>query len=147
MNDEKLISSIPTLTSRIRQDIQSMHAYAVQDSAGMVKLDAMENPHRLPAALQAHLGQRLGALAAVAALTFSTLTPAAETQRWFTKRAKGPMVTALKPAPAMSAVSAAAVVPTALALQNPLPRAQLSAPAPAAAGTAVVLTAAAAAAT
>ncbi len=49
--------------SRIRQDIQSMHAYAVQDSTGMVKLDAMENPHRLPAALQAHLGQRLGALA------------------------------------------------------------------------------------
>ena len=40
-----------------------MHAYAVQDSEGMVKLDAMENPHRLPAALQAHLGQRLGALA------------------------------------------------------------------------------------
>ena len=40
-----------------------MQAYAVQDSAGMVKLDAMENPHRLPAALQAHLGQRLGALA------------------------------------------------------------------------------------
>jgi len=40
-----------------------MHAYAIQDSSGMVKLDAMENPHRLPAALQAHLGQRLGALA------------------------------------------------------------------------------------
>ncbi len=50
-------------TNRIRQDVQFMHAYAVQDSAGMVKLDAMENPHRLPAALQAHLGQRLGALA------------------------------------------------------------------------------------
>ena len=48
---------------RIRRDIQSMHAYAVQDAAGLVKLDAMENPHRLPAALQAHLGQRLGALA------------------------------------------------------------------------------------
>jgi histidinol-phosphate aminotransferase len=46
-----------------RQDVQSMHAYAVQDSAGMIKLDAMENPHRLPAALQAELGQRLGALA------------------------------------------------------------------------------------
>ena len=57
---EKLTQLIQT---RIRQDIQSMHAYAVQDSAGMVKLDAMENPHRLPAALQAHLGQRLGALA------------------------------------------------------------------------------------
>ena len=51
------------LKKLIRQDVQSMHAYAVQDSAGMVKLDAMENPHRLPAALQAHLGQRLGALA------------------------------------------------------------------------------------
>ena len=51
------------IQARIRQDIQSMHAYAIQDSTGMVKLDAMENPHRLPAALQAHLGQRLGALA------------------------------------------------------------------------------------
>jgi histidinol-phosphate aminotransferase len=49
--------------SRIRQDVQSMHAYAVQDSTGMVKLDAMENPHRLPADLQAELGRRLGALA------------------------------------------------------------------------------------
>ena len=57
---QKLTNLVQT---RIRQDIQSMHAYAVQDSAGLVKLDAMENPHRLPAALQAHLGQRLGALA------------------------------------------------------------------------------------
>jgi len=48
---------------RIRQDVQSMHAYAIQDSKGMVKLDAMENPHRLPAALQEALGKRLGALA------------------------------------------------------------------------------------
>ena len=48
---------------RIRQDVQSMHAYAIQDSKGMVKLDAMENPHQLPAHLQAKLGQRLGALA------------------------------------------------------------------------------------
>ena len=53
----------PKLKKLIRQDVQSMQAYAIQDSAGMVKLDAMENPHRLPAALQAHLGQRLGALA------------------------------------------------------------------------------------
>jgi len=53
----------PKFKQLIRQDVQSMHAYAIQDSAGMVKLDAMENPHRLPAALQAHLGQRLGALA------------------------------------------------------------------------------------
>ena len=48
---------------RIRADVQSMHAYAVQDATGMVKLDAMENPHRLPAPLQEELGRRLGALA------------------------------------------------------------------------------------
>ena len=47
----------------IRQDIQSMHAYAIQPSEGMVKLDAMENPFTLPAPLQAALGQRLGAVA------------------------------------------------------------------------------------
>jgi histidinol-phosphate aminotransferase len=40
-----------------------MHAYAIQDSVGMVKLDAMENPHRLPNDLQKALGERLGALA------------------------------------------------------------------------------------
>ncbi|PVE06725.1 histidinol-phosphate transaminase [Limnohabitans sp. Rim28] len=53
----------PKLMQRIRQDVQSMHAYAIQDSAGMVKLDAMENPHILPADLQKALGERLGALA------------------------------------------------------------------------------------
>ncbi len=46
----------------IRQDVQSMHAYAIQDSTGMVKLDAMENPHALSPALQAELGARLGAV-------------------------------------------------------------------------------------
>ena len=47
----------------IRQDVQSMHAYAIQNSTGMVKLDAMENPFSLPPALQQQLGERLGALA------------------------------------------------------------------------------------
>ena len=51
------------IQSRIRQDIVSMHAYAIQDSVGMVKLDAMENPHRLPLDLQKQLGERLGKLA------------------------------------------------------------------------------------
>ncbi len=51
------------LMRRIRQDVQSMHAYAIQDSVGMVKLDAMENPFRLPPELQQALGERLGALA------------------------------------------------------------------------------------
>jgi histidinol-phosphate aminotransferase len=53
----------PALKKLIRQDVQSMHAYAIQESSGLVKLDAMENPHRLSPALQAQLGQRLGALA------------------------------------------------------------------------------------
>ena len=35
------------LKTVVRQDIQSMHAYAIQDSTGLVKLDAMENPFRL----------------------------------------------------------------------------------------------------
>jgi histidinol-phosphate aminotransferase len=51
------------ILSHIRRDVQSMHAYAIQDSADMVKLDAMENPYTLPPALQAQLGERLGKLA------------------------------------------------------------------------------------
>ena len=59
-----MTEKISNLTqSRIRQDIVSMHAYAIQDSVGMVKLDAMENPHRLPVDLQQKLGERLGKLA------------------------------------------------------------------------------------
>ncbi len=53
----------PALAQRIRTDIQSMAAYAVQDATGLLKLDAMENPHRLSPALQAELGARLGAVA------------------------------------------------------------------------------------
>ncbi|MCU0928034.1 MAG: histidinol-phosphate transaminase [Burkholderiaceae bacterium] len=57
----------PTLAERIartiRQDVQSMHAYAVQPSAGLVKLDAMENPFRLPGELQRELGERLARVA------------------------------------------------------------------------------------
>lgn len=52
----------PNPLRNIRQDIQSMHAYAIQDSAGMVKLDAMENPFALPPGLQKVLGERLGAV-------------------------------------------------------------------------------------
>ena len=51
------------IASVIRQDVKSMHAYAIQQSAGLVKLDAMENPFRLPEALQNELGQRLGRVA------------------------------------------------------------------------------------
>lgn len=48
---------------RIRRDVQGMHAYAIQDATGLIKLDAMENPYPLPEALQHTLGQRLGAVA------------------------------------------------------------------------------------
>jgi histidinol-phosphate aminotransferase len=51
------------LSATIRQDVQSMHAYAIQDSTGMVKLDAMENPFALPPELQRELGERLGRVA------------------------------------------------------------------------------------
>ena len=47
----------------IRRDVQSMHGYAVQPSAGFVKVDTMENPFRLPEALQRELGARLGRVA------------------------------------------------------------------------------------
>jgi histidinol-phosphate aminotransferase len=50
-------------TGVFRQDVRSMHAYAIQHSFGLVKLDAMENPFRLPEALQQELGQRLGRVA------------------------------------------------------------------------------------
>jgi histidinol-phosphate aminotransferase len=53
----------PSPVRFIRQDIQSMHAYAIQHSEGMVKLDAMENPFTLSQTLQAELGARLGAVA------------------------------------------------------------------------------------
>ena len=44
----------------IRQDVQSAAGYAIQPSAGLVKLDAMENPFSLPPVLQRELGERLG---------------------------------------------------------------------------------------
>ena len=47
----------------MRHDVQSMHAYAVQPSAGMVKVDTMENPFQLPEPLRRALGERLAQVA------------------------------------------------------------------------------------
>ena len=47
----------------IRQDVTSSAGYAIQPSAGMVKLDAMENPFTLPPALKRALGERLAEVA------------------------------------------------------------------------------------
>jgi histidinol-phosphate aminotransferase len=41
----------------IRDDIRALTAYRVPDSAGMIKLDAMENPYGLPPALRARLAR------------------------------------------------------------------------------------------
>jgi histidinol-phosphate aminotransferase len=51
------------IKTTIRQDVQNMHAYAIQPSAGLIKLDAMENPFPLPPELQRELGERLGRVA------------------------------------------------------------------------------------
>ena len=47
----------------LRPDVQGLHAYAVQPSTGMVKLDTMENPFGLPAPLRQALGRRLAEVA------------------------------------------------------------------------------------
>ncbi len=58
------MSALPDrIRAVIRQDVQSMHGYAIQPSSGFVKLDTMENPFRLPEALQHELGERLGRVA------------------------------------------------------------------------------------
>ena len=44
----------------IRPEILALSAYHVADAAGMVKLDAMENPYRLPDGLRGELGALLG---------------------------------------------------------------------------------------
>jgi histidinol-phosphate aminotransferase len=47
----------------IRDDVRAMRAYAVPDSTGLIKLDAMENPFPLPAELARELGERLSRVA------------------------------------------------------------------------------------
>ena len=58
-----MIALTQRIQHTIRQDVKSMHAYAIQDSRGLVKLDAMENPFRLSEQLQRELGERLGRVA------------------------------------------------------------------------------------
>lgn len=47
----------------IRPEIQAMHAYPVSDATGMVKLDVMESPYRLPEPLAAEIGALVAKLA------------------------------------------------------------------------------------
>jgi histidinol-phosphate aminotransferase len=50
---------VKTPASLVRDEIRALTAYHVAPAEGMVKLDAMENPYRLPAELAAGLGERL----------------------------------------------------------------------------------------
>jgi histidinol-phosphate aminotransferase len=47
----------------VRDDVRAINAYHVPPAQGTVKLDAMENPYRLPAALAEEMGRRLAAVA------------------------------------------------------------------------------------
>lgn len=57
------MSAHSNLLTVFRPDVLAMHAYHVQDAAGYIKLDAMENPFALPPELQTKLGERLGRVA------------------------------------------------------------------------------------
>ena len=46
----------------VRPEIFALSAYAVAPARGMVKLDAMENPYRLPPAMRRELAERLAAV-------------------------------------------------------------------------------------
>jgi histidinol-phosphate aminotransferase len=61
-----MVDAVPLqqrIARTIRQDVQSTHGYAIQQSAGLIKLDAMENPFRLSSPLQRELGERLSRVA------------------------------------------------------------------------------------
>ena len=47
----------------LRSEILDLHAYQVPDSAGYIKLDAMENPYLLPQALRSEIAATLAAAA------------------------------------------------------------------------------------
>lgn len=47
----------------VRDEVLALAAYHVADAAGMVKLDAMENPHALPQALQREIAELVAAAA------------------------------------------------------------------------------------
>jgi len=47
----------------IRDDIRAMKAYHVQQAHGLIKLDAMENPYGLPAALQREIAEAVSKVA------------------------------------------------------------------------------------
>ncbi|HTP97652.1 MAG TPA: histidinol-phosphate transaminase [Burkholderiales bacterium] len=64
MNDRALPGAAELearLARVLRDDLRALSAYHVADPAGMVKLDAMENPYRLPPELMRELAESLAA--------------------------------------------------------------------------------------
>jgi histidinol-phosphate aminotransferase len=55
--------SLRTPAKLLRPEVLAMSSYHVPAASGLLKLDAMENPYRLPPELQRALGERLGAIA------------------------------------------------------------------------------------
>jgi len=53
----------PGPESLVREEIRALEPYHVAPAEGLVKLDAMENPYRLPVALAGALGERLAQVA------------------------------------------------------------------------------------
>jgi histidinol-phosphate aminotransferase len=60
-NGRREVSAGPE--SLVREDIRALAAYHVAPAEGLVKLDAMENPYRLPPELAREMGQRLAEVA------------------------------------------------------------------------------------
>jgi len=58
------MSSASSLASTLlRREILDLHAYHVPDSAGYIKLDAMENPYSVPPALRGEIAAAVAAAA------------------------------------------------------------------------------------
>ena len=60
MNDSARATAIASLIAAVvRPEVRALSAYAVAHAQGMIKLDAMENPYPLPAAVAARLARAL----------------------------------------------------------------------------------------
>jgi histidinol-phosphate aminotransferase len=57
------LGRVKTPASLVRDEVRALSAYHVAPAEGLVKLDAMENPYRLPPELAARLGERLAGVA------------------------------------------------------------------------------------
>jgi histidinol-phosphate aminotransferase len=61
--EERTHSAAELVAAVVRPEIRALSAYAVAKAEGMIKLDAMENPYALPAAVRTRLGEALARVA------------------------------------------------------------------------------------